>query len=389
MLEIILLFYIFIALVSFLLTKDFFHPSVIVSGMWSFLLFLYKFCNHPLWDLSNTFFMVLSLWVVPFVLMSLFISKLAWRSTFSYNKIRPFAPYRYRKYYPFAIIYSLLFAPAFFIYAKGFTIAATKAILIGKEPPPLINLLLYLNPLLTVFVYYGILNYKKIGKWKVIFLLTLLLFMTAFKGNKTSYLSLFIGTSFLLKSKKMLKIKYVIGSFIVLTGFLIWVSVGRADYDWEQDSSILNFLYIYFLSPLPSVDMILQHEWFLEAGAPMSATFSFFYKILNTFGLDFKIAQTSEWVYVPLPNNVFTTLRPFYVDGGYLWIAIMACVLGGIWGVIYVFQKRGSIVATLFYAAMVSSLCYQSFDDYFFRDLSVVIQYYFYSILVVRGFKFK
>ena len=119
----------------------------------------------------------------------------------------------------------------------------------------------------------------------------------------------------------------------------------------------------------------------------MSATFSFFYKIFNVFGANYEIAELGDWVSVPLPNNVFTTLRPFYIDGGFVWITVMACVLGTIWGILYTLQKQGNVVFTVFYATMVSSLFFQSFDDYFFRDLSIVIQYYFFSVFMVRGFK--
>lgn len=366
--------------------KDIFHPSAIVSGMWAFLLLLYKVCDHPLWNLSDKFFLALNLWVIPFVFCCLIVSKQKWHFECS-KKCRPFNLKRYNHYFPVALIYSIVFVLAFALYGGSFSIVDTKSVISKENIPLTITLLLYLNTLMTVYVFYGVLNHEKVGMTKVWIIFLFLLFMSVFKGNKTSFLSVFIGLFFILKNKGQLRVKYIWGGVTALTVLLIWISVGRSDYNWEKDSAVMDFLYIYFLSPLPSFDMILHHEWNLNPGSPMSATFSFFYKIFNVFGANYEIAELGDWVSVPLPNNVFTTLRPFYIDGGFVWITVMACVLGTIGGILYTLQKQGNVVFTVFYATMVSSLFFQSFDDYFFRDLSIVIQYYFFSVFMVRGFK--
>lgn len=376
-----------ILFISYILTRDIFHPSVIVCGMWTFLLVLYQVCDHPLWSLSDDFFIALSLWVIPFVFFSLVISKIPWK--IGENRNCTFNLKLYNKIFPYVLLYVGIYVLTLFFYVGGLSIVDTKKMILNEESRPfLFTIFLYLNVFLSVYVFYGILNYKQIKFKRLILLVALLLIVSLFKGNKTSFLSMFVGVCYALKYIRQFKFKYFLFIIAAIVGLLILVSIARKDYDFESDSAIENFFYIYFLSPLTSFDLILHKEYSLDGGAPMSATFSFFYKLLNAFGTNFDIAVLGEWVYVPLPNNVFTTLRPFYVDGGLPWIGIMACVLGTIWGFLYYYQKKGRTMHVVFYALMVGTLFFQSFDDYFFRDLSLVFQNIFFIVLIVRGFKF-
>ena len=134
-----------------------------------------------------------------------------------------------------------------------------------------------------------------------------------------------------------------------------------------------------------SIETGVSSEYVLDGGTPGSGTLTFFYKVLNVFGADLKISELGGWVYVPLQTNVFTTMRGFYLDGGYMGIAIMGTILGTIWGFLYALQAIGHKVYVLFYALMISSLFFQSFGDYFFYTFSVTLQYYISSIIMSRG----
>lgn len=170
---------------------------------------------------------------------------------------------------------------------------------------------------------------------------------------------------------------------------LVMLTLNRADYDFESDSGLINFLYIYLLSPLTAFDALINNEVFLEPGAPWSNTLSFFYKIFNVFGANLEMGELGSYIYVPLPTNVFTTMRGFYLDGGMFGIFIMSIILGLYLGNIYSYQKRNHVVYILFYAAIYTGLFFQHFGDYFFYSLSMIIQYYIFSHIIVRGFKKK
>ncbi len=64
-----------IFLLVFILKRDIFHPAVIVSGVWGTLLLFYNLIEHPLYPLSGMFYFAVSLWVIPFVMVTLFMDK--------------------------------------------------------------------------------------------------------------------------------------------------------------------------------------------------------------------------------------------------------------------------------------------------------------------------
>ena len=265
---------------------------------------------------------------------------------------------------------------------------AIRLLLVEKELPVIINLLYYINTFLSVYVLYGLLNIEYFEKRKIYIILAFLLLVAIFKSNKTSFLALFISFLYILKVKRKFRIKYLFFSILLLVTLLIIVSLNRADYNFESDDGILNFLYIYLLSPLTAFDALLNGEVKLNHGAWGSGVLAFFYKVLNVFSADLKLSELGTYVWVPLPTNVFTTMCGCYLDGGYFGIFLVASILGGIYGCLYAFQKRGNTVYILYYALMVSSLFFQSFGDYFFYTFSVTLQYFVFAIILSCGVKF-
>lgn len=259
--------------------------------------------------------------------------------------------------------------------------------MVGNKFPTILSVLFYLNTFMTVYAFYGLLNIDTLDKKKVLGVIALLLLISVFKSNKTSFLVIFIGILYILKRKKRLKLTSLIYAITILIILLSLVTYNRGDYDFDSDAGLENFMYIYLLSPLTAFDLLLNNEISLNAGAIGSGTFAFLFKIINAFGTNLEIADLGEWVYVPLPTNVFTVMRGFYLDGGYWGIFFMACVLGSIWGILYQLQHKGHKVYIVFYATMISSLFFQSFGDYFFYAFSMTIQYYLFSVILTRGIK--
>ena len=386
MLECIVLSFFLLFIICLCLTKDYFHPTVIVSGLWTILLFCYSYLNHPLWDLSANFYIAISLWVIPFVCCSYIFSAKPLKINSVYKKYLPNIKL-YRSLYKYILCYSLLFILAIFYYVGGLNLRSIRVFLLQKDLPTFINILFYLNTFMTVYVFYGILNDKILSKKKIILLIILLLTISILKSNKTSFLALFIGLVYILKRKNKLKIKYLIVAILTLLLFLCIVTINRGDYDFEAESALENFLYIYLLSPLTAFDSLINNETILKEGTFGESVFEMFYKIFNIFGCNFKISELGVWINVPLPTNVYTMMRGPYLDGGYLGIALVSSLLGSIWGVLYTLQKKSYSIFIVFYATMVSSLFFQSFGDYFFHSLSMTIQYYIFSIILNRGIK--
>lgn len=56
---------------SYYRTRRIIYPAVVVSVVWTLLLFLYNIFDHGLYPLSDRFYIATFLWVVPFCLASL------------------------------------------------------------------------------------------------------------------------------------------------------------------------------------------------------------------------------------------------------------------------------------------------------------------------------
>lgn len=386
MLETVSAIIILVFVISLCLTKDILHPSVIVSGVWMVLLNLYIYCNHPLWNLSEYFCKAILFWVLPFSFTSCLFSIKALKLSRS-SIDTPVNVRMYNKLYPYVFLYVCLFVFLLVYYAGGFSFTNIRLFMVGNLFPTILSVLFYLNTFMTVYAFYGLLNIDTLDKKKVLGVIALLLLISVFKSNKTSFLVIFIGILYILKRKKRLKLTSLIYAITILIILLSLVTYNRGDYDFDSDAGLENFMYIYLLSPLTAFDLLLNNEISLNAGAIGSGTFAFLFKIINAFGTNLEIADLGEWVYVPLPTNVFTVMRGFYLDGGYWGIFFMACVLGSIWGILYQLQHKGHKVYIVFYATMISSLFFQSFGDYFFYAFSMTIQYYLFSVILTRGIK--
>lgn len=390
MLELLAVILIISFVISYLIARDIFHPAVIVSGLWMVLINMYVYIDHPLYHLSDKFCVALSLWVLPFVVLSLLGGRLFLSTgVYEYYEDPPKID-MYIKLYPYMILFSFLFIAGVLFYA-GYSFFDIRNFLVEESntfPPPL-KLLFYISTFFIVYVAYGMLNYEYLGLKKIVILLLCLFIVSIFKSNKTSFLQLFIMLIFIYKYKfGSIKIKNVLGFVVGTALFLILVTINRGDLDTLSggDNPLLTFFYVYLLSPLPSFDLLLNDSTVLAQGASGSGTFVFFYNVFNALGANFSITELGTWVSVPVPNNVFTVMRGYYLDWGMLGIFIMSCVMAVIWAWLYARQVKNDRLYVLFYALMVSALTFQSFGDYFWYNLSNTIQYFVFAYILTRRF---
>lgn len=388
MLEQLAIYLIVSFVISYFLTKDIFHPAVIMSGLWMVMVVLYAYTEHPLYPLSNKFCVALAFWVTPFIILSIVTGRCLPNMLVTYKSSRPKIEL-YLKLYPFVKFYAFVYIISLIYYAGGSFVNIRHFLVFGNFPP-FLKFLMYINNFMIAYVAYGLLNYKFFSKRKLIILMVLLLIVTLFNGNKTGFLSLFVISFYIFRYLNGgISMKRAVGLIILLIVFLILITYTRNDMEVYSGSQnpILDYIYIYVLSPLPAFDLLLNSNAILDPGSTGSATFSFFYTVFNYMGADYKIAQLGTWVHVPLITNVFTIMRGYYLDWGMMGILIMSFVMGGIWGTLYSLQKKKYPVYVLFYALIVCYLFFQTFGDYFWHSMSVVIQYFVFSLFLSKGFK--
>ena len=375
---------------TYSLTRDIFHPAVIVNGCWMVWINLYAYADHPLWALSDKFCNAILLWIIPFSFFSTVISSLHLKNATNYSHV-PIKEFTYNKLYRWMLFFYIFFCLLLVYYAGGLSIPHIRNFLLRPQFPPLVDLSLYASNFFIVYTLYGLLNIDRLSKKKVLISFILLLFISMLKGNKTAFLSIFVGSLYIIKRNGKLKLKYLLGAIGALSLLITLLTIARNDMasigGESRPNVVLEYIYIYTLSPLTAFDYILHNDHWLNAGASGSGTFAVFYKILNAIGGNYQIADLGEWIYVPLITNVYTAMRGCYLDWGMNGILFISCLLGIIWGYLYAQQKRGDKVFILFYSLTIPSLYFQLFGDYFFYGLSNILQYFIFSVLITIPLK--
>lgn len=151
----------------------------------------------------------------------------------------------------------------------------------------------------------------------------------------------------------------------------------------EQDrNTFFDFFSIYVLSPS------VAFEWTQEKLTDQfgSFTFAFFYAFASKLGLGtyYVQKQLQDFVWVPIPTNVYTVFQPYFEDFGYRGIALFASLWGVITGWIYRLCKNGNVLAKCIYAYIVFALVMQFFQESLIVNLSYVIQYTVAFILILK-----
>nr|WP_301348521.1 O-antigen polymerase [uncultured Muribaculum sp.] len=173
----------------------------------------------------------------------------------------------------------------------------------------------------------------------------------------------------------------------MLVILLILVTVFRNDSTAQQDDAFIKYLYIYILSPITALDLLINQEVNPIIGTNGSASFPFLFTVLNIFGLDYTFTENPGWVTVPVFTNAYTAIWGFYSDFNWVGVFIFSIIMGWVWGIVYRLQQAGNQIALLFYSATCFSLIFQAFGDFFIESFSMDIQMLIYCIILSNGVK--
>ena len=256
----------FLCFIYYLFAKrDIFHPAVITLGVWGGLLLLYNLINHPLYELSNYFYFIVSLWIIPFLVACFIVDHI--RLAFIRCKFKLKCNEKLLNFlFPFFIIIVL------FVIYETVTLSGTFDYngVVNKIRESIVDIakshqdfpLTYrISKYLLRFVYVGLICYiscfEKIPKTKI-FILSILLIISFFiTGAKGSLISFFVMLVYWLLKKYNWNLKRIILLFLLLL-FLIAlvqlyrhanISIGEMDYG--------RVLLIYAFSPFPALDSVI------------------------------------------------------------------------------------------------------------------------------------
>ncbi len=389
--EILFILIMGIMLAAFLFFKigDTFSPWTITTAVWLAIVVMFQFQGDLLYPLGDQFYTCLALWVPLFCASALITYHVLPKSNADAGTIAqspPISTVVFNTLYVISMVitplylYKIIQVVTMFDTADMLSNIRLLAVY-GDESYGFLNYSYVMNQVLIVV---GLWRYPKIPLWQ---LLTIIMagLMSAFAiMEKGMLFFLFLSVLFVLYEKGVIKVRSIILSLATIVLLFFIINSARSfteDADPNDAIPFLDFFAIYVLSPSVAFEQVTE-DLTPQFG---SHTFATIYLFLNRFGGDYELnSKLQEFVWVPLPTNVFTVFQPFFEDFKYRGVAFFAVFYGFFSGWCYRLMRNGSGVGKCLYVYVVYVLVLQFFQENVMMSLVPVMQFIFFVVLIMQ-----
>ncbi len=389
--EILFILIMGIMLAAFLFFKigDTFSPWTITTAVWLAIVVMFQFQGDLLYPLGDQFYTCLALWVPLFCASALITYHVLPKSNADAGTIAqspPISSVVFNTLYVISMVitplylYKIIQVVTMFDTADMLSNIRLLAVY-GDESYGFLNYSYVMNQVLIVV---GLWRYPKIPLWQ---LLTIIMagLMSAFAiMEKGMLFFLFLSVLFVLYEKGVIKVRSIILSLATIVLLFFIINSARSfteDADPNDAIPFLDFFAIYVLSPSVAFEQVTE-DLTPQFG---SHTFATIYLFLNRFGGDYELnSKLQEFVWVPLPTNVFTVFQPFFEDFKYRGVAFFAVFYGFFSGWCYRLMRNGSGVGKCLYVYVVYVLVLQFFQENVMMSLVPVMQFIFFVVLIMQ-----
>lgn len=359
---------------------DLFSPWMLTTGVWLAIVFMSMYSGEWLEPVGNQFFMCLILWVPILVAFS----------TATYYAL----PARYHSFknddtdlnrgvFMFFFIIAVVCTP-YFVYKvyKIVMMFGTEDLFANIRSLAILQsqtggsdgILKYVNTINKALYVVSLWYINKTGKMVYFIVLVINLLYAIAIMEKSFLFFLIFSTLFILYEKQKVQMRTIfIGSALVIVLFY-GINLVRSNVDVEDYNTFGTFFSMYILSP--AVAFGKTQEFLTDQFGTRS--FTFLYSFANKlFSTNYEIvSKLQEFVWIPIPTNVYTVFQPFFEDFGYKGVAFFASVYGVITGYLYRMFKNGGQIMRCVYAYIVYVLILQFFQENLIISISDLIQYF-------------
>ena len=224
----------------------------------------------------------------------------------------------------------------------------------------------------------------KLPRWQFIAIIVCCIINAIAIMEKGLLFVVFFCSAYVLFERKIIKLRTIgiMSILLVVVFFIINLMREGEDSDYAQEETLLSFVAMYVMSP-PVAFGTLMRDVTGQFGANTLETI---YLFLNRFGIgNFEVHQKlQEFVWVPIPTNVYTILQPFYCDFGYLGVAFFAWIYGILSGFIYRMSCNGNTICICLYTFLVQILILQFYQENIFLSMVFILQLVFFITLFTQ-----
>ncbi len=217
-------------------------------------------------------------------------------------------------------------------------------------------------------------RYPKIPLWKLVCTILCCIIFSIANMEKLTFFLVFVVVVYVLFERKIIKVRTIAISVLALFLIFYIFTVARSGEDASKNDgmSIMEFLGIYLISPpiaFGHLRPIISQDFCPES---LWTIYPYIEKFIDgeAVGHD----AFGEFVYVPLPTNVYTVMRPFYQDGGVIGVAFFALLYGVGSGWVYRYARNGQPFSICLYSFIVFVLALQFFDELIFAAIPLFLQ---------------
>jgi oligosaccharide repeat unit polymerase len=202
--------------------------------------------------------------------------------------------------------------------------------------------------------------------------------------EKGGILLVFFCIVFVLFMRKVISLRTIVLLSLLVIVLFYGFNLMRAedDSDYQKNETLLGFFAMYVLSP-PVAYCEVVREISPQFGGH---TFSLIYVFLNRFGFGPYVIfeRLQDFVYVPMPTNVYTIFQPFFLDFGQVGVGVFAVVYGVVSGITYRLMRNGNDFGKCMYLYTAYILVLQFFQENVFTVNLHVIQLTFFVYLCTQ-----
>jgi len=232
--------------------------------------------------------------------------------------------------------------------------------------------------IMSVYLILTSLSKSTFTKWHKL-LLVFFLYYTMLMGSRAQFVYYFISLFYILLWQNRINGKKIFGSIALLLGLMYLITVLRSAKASGQ--TLTETLMIYTITSMPAMHL----STFSNTKCFGFYTFRVVYVWINKLGFNIPISNIlSEYTLTPLPTNVYSYLKPYFMDFGYTGVFILPLFLGFIQQYFYFKARRGSFSYLFLSSILLYPLLMQVFEENYFRQLSNIVYSFILAVLVAK-----
>lgn len=220
--------------------------------------------------------------------------------------------------------------------------------------------------------------YPKISKSTIALIVAINLLLEFSMMEKSGILIMILSTLFVLYEKQIIKLRSIGFTLLGIIVLFFFFNLSKESKD-QNSMDFIDFLGIYVTSPIVAFEKLqitITNGWGVN-------TFNDVFPYLRYFGIHLEsIERLQDFVFVPVPTNVYTIMQPFYNDFGSMGVAIFGLLYG--WGAGFIYRKfyDGSNTYKCIYTFLVEVIIIQFYNENLLQQFHIVLETFFFVVLL-------